>query len=188
MVFTETRLRGAWLVDIERRSDSRGYFARAFCQKEFAERGLVPAVAQVNVSQTLKKGTIRGLHFQYPPHAEVKLVRVTRGALLDVIVDLRPESPTYLQHLAVELTDADQRALYVPERFAHGNQALVDGTEFHYQASTFYAPGFDAGLAPLDPRLGIAWPLPVAEISPKDRDARLLDEVEAEVRRRMTLG
>lgn len=187
MVFTETRLKGAFVVDLERREDARGFFARSFCQREFAERGLNATVAQVNVSRNHLKGTVRGLHFQFPPHAEVKLVRVTRGALLDVIVDLRPESPTYLQHVSVELTADSQRALYVPERFAHGNQGLEDGTEFTYQSSAFYAPGFDGGLSPFDPRLGIAWPLPAAEVSPKDASWRALDEVEEDLRRRMSV-
>src|SRR5271165_862961 len=111
MVFIETQLRGAYIIDIERREDSRGYFARAFCQKEFEAHGLKPTIAQANVAHNIKKGTMRGMHFQFPPAAETKLVRCTRGAILDIIVDLRPESPTYLEHTAVELTEANHCAL-----------------------------------------------------------------------------
>ena len=125
MIFTETKLKGAFIIDLERREDSRGFFARAFCQKEFKAHGLKPIIAQANIASNIKKGTVRGMHFQYPPAAETKLVRCTRGAILDIIVDLRPESPTYLQHVAVELNEDNQRALYVPERFAHGYQALA---------------------------------------------------------------
>ncbi len=187
MIFEETRLKGAYVVDIERREDSRGFFARAFCQREFEQRGLVSKIVQVNVARNLRAGTVRGMHFQAPPDAEVKLVRVTRGAVLDVIVDLRPESPTYLEHVAVELTADSFRALYVPERFAHGYQALSDGAELGYQTSAFYAPASEGGLSPLDPALGIRWPLPIAEISRKDADAQTLAQVEAEVKRRMTV-
>src|SRR5215510_5616882 len=124
MIFTETKLKGAFTIDLERREDSRGFFARAFCQHEFADHGLKPVIAQANVAFNIQKGTLRGMHFQYPPAAESKLVRCTRGAILDIIVDLRPESPTYLQHIEVELDERNHRALYVPERFAHGYQAL----------------------------------------------------------------
>lgn len=177
MIFEETRLKGAFVVELERREDVRGYFARAFCQKEFADRGLNTAVSQVNVAANRRKGTVRGMHFQAPPHGESKLVRCTRGAILDVAVDLRPESPTFLQHVAVELSADSGRALYLPERFAHGYQALQDGAEMMYLASVPYAPGFDGGLSPFDPRLGIAWPLEVTEVSAKDREAKPLDEV-----------
>src|SRR6185503_11009384 len=113
MIFTETKLRGAFIIDIKRMEDSRGFFARAFCQNEFKEHGLKPVIAQGNVAFNKIKGTIRGMHFQYPPSAETKLVRCTRGAILDIIVDLRPESPTYLEHISVELSEDDHRALYV---------------------------------------------------------------------------
>jgi dTDP-4-dehydrorhamnose 3,5-epimerase len=186
MIFTETRLKGAFVIDLERREDSRGFFARAFCQHEFAEHGLKPVIAQANIAFNRRKGTLRGMHFQFPPRPETKLVRATRGAILDIIVDLRPESPTWLQHVAVELTADGHRALYVPERFAHGYQALEDGTETSYQVGEFYAPETDGGLSPFDPRLGLSWPLPVSEISPKDAAWKPLTEVEAEVRKRMT--
>jgi dTDP-4-dehydrorhamnose 3,5-epimerase len=125
------------------------------------------------------------MHFQYPPAAETKLVRATRGAILDIIVDLRPESPTYLDHVAVELTAENHRGLYVPERFAHGYQVLEDGTETSYQVGEFYTPAAEGGLLHDDPRLGLRWPLPVTEISPKDAAWRRLDEIEPELKRRM---
>ena len=137
MVFTETKLKGAFLIDLERREDSRGFFARAFCQKEFTTHGLKPTIAQANVAFNIKKGTLRGMHFQFPPAPETKLVRCTRGAILDIIVDLRPESATYLQHISVELNEENQRSLYVPERFAHGYQALRDNTDTSYQVGEF---------------------------------------------------
>ncbi len=186
MIFTETALPGAFLIDLERREDSRGYFARAFCQHEFAEHGLKPVIAQANVAYNKVAGTLRGMHFQFPPAAETKLVRCTRGAIVDIIVDLRPESATYLQSVSVELSADNGRALYVPERFAHGYQTLVDGTETSYQVGEFYAPETEGGLACDDPRLGLEWPLPVAVISEKDAQWQPLEDVEAELRRRMT--
>src|SRR4029077_10690337 len=122
MIFTETKLKGAFVIDIERREDNRGFFARAFCQREFADHGLKPVIAQANIAFNKRKGTVRGMHFQYPPAPETKLVRATRGAILDIIVDLRPESPTFLEHTSVELSADNYRALFVPERFAHGYQ------------------------------------------------------------------
>ena len=187
MIFTESELQGAFIIDLERREDSRGFFARTFCQREFADHGLKPVIAQANVAFNRRRGTLRGMHFQYPPAAETKLVRATRGAILDMIVDLRPESPTYLRHVAVELSADNYRALYVPERFAHGYQALEDGTETSYQVGEFYAPGTEGGLSPQDARLGLRWPLPVTDVSEKDARWRPLDEVEDEVRRRMTV-
>lgn len=187
MVFTETELAGAFVIDLERRDDNRGFFARAFCQHEFAAHGLKPVIAQANIAFNRRRGTLRGMHFQHPPAAETKLVRATRGAILDIIVDLRPESATFLRHVAVELSQENQRSLYVPERFAHGYQALVDDTETSYLVGEFYTPSAEGGLSPLDPRLGLNWPLPVSEISEKDAIWPLLDEVEADIRRRMTV-
>jgi dTDP-4-dehydrorhamnose 3,5-epimerase len=187
MIFTETDLAGAFIIDLEARRDSRGFFARAFCQHEFSERGLKPLIAQANIAFNERKGTLRGMHFQYPPAAETKLVRATRGAILDIIVDLRPESPTYLRHVAVELTADNHRALYVPERFAHGYQVLEDRTETSYQVGEFYAPETEGGLLYSDPRLALEWPLPITEISPKDAAWKPLSEVASEVRRRMTI-
>jgi len=187
MMFLETKLKGALVLDVDRREDNRGFFARVFCQREFVERGLKPIIAQANIAFNKKRGTLRGMHFQFPPAAETKLVRCTRGGILDIIVDLRPESPTYLDHVAVELTADNHRALYVPERFAHGYQVLEDGTETSYQVGEFYTPGSEGGLIYSDPRLGLKWPLPVTEISLKDDTWRLLAEAEPELRRKMTL-
>jgi len=187
VIFTELELKGAFVIDLERRQDERGFFARAFCQNEFRDHGLKPVMAQANIAFNARKGTIRGMHFQYPPHAETKLVRATRGAILDIIIDLRPESPTYLGHVACELSADNHRALYVPERFAHGYQALEDGTETSYQVGEFYTPGAESGLSPLDPALGLPWPLPVSVISPKDAAWQPFEAVGGEVRRRMAL-
>lgn len=185
MVFTQTKLKGAFVIDIEPREDDRGFFARAFCQREFADHGLKPVIAQANIAFNRRKGTLRGMHFQFPPAAETKLVRATRGAILDIIVDLRPESPTYLEHVAVELTADNHRGLYVPERFAHGYQALVDETETSYQVGEFYAPGTEGGLRHDDPRLQLRWPLAVTVISEKDAAWRPLELCEHEIRHRM---
>jgi len=187
MIFTETNLKGAFVIDIERREDSRGFFARSFCQHEFEAHGLKPIIAQANVAFNHKKGTLRGMHFQFPPSAETKLVRCTRGAILDIIVDLRPESPTYLQHVAVELSEDNERALYVPERFAHGYQVLRDRTETSYQVGEFYTPACEGGLSHADPRLALQWPLPISEISEKDRAWKHLSEIEPELKHRMSL-
>jgi dTDP-4-dehydrorhamnose 3,5-epimerase len=185
MIFTETKLAGAFIIDIERREDDRGFFARTFCQHEFEEHGLRPVIAQANLASNKHKGTLRGMHFQFPPAGETKLVRCTRGAILDIIVDLRPESPTYLEHVEVELSADNYRALYVPERFAHGYQALEDTTETSYQVGEFYTPGVEGGLSPFDPGLGLSWPLPVTEISEKDSSWTPLSEVKDELASRM---
>jgi dTDP-4-dehydrorhamnose 3,5-epimerase len=187
MIFTDTKLAGAFIIDLERREDSRGFFARAFCQNEFADHGLNTTIAQANLASNIHKGTLRGMHFQYPPAAETKLVRCTRGAILDIIVDLRPESETYLQHISVELNEDNQRALYVPERFAHGYQALADNTDTSYQVGEFYTPSAEGGLLHDDPRLGLEWPLPVSVISEKDQQFALLDAIEPELKQRMTI-
>jgi dTDP-4-dehydrorhamnose 3,5-epimerase len=188
VIFTETKLKGAFVIDLERREDSRGFFARAFCQHEVQAHGLKPLIAQANVAHNRKKGTLRGMHFQYPPAAETKLVRCTRGAIVDIIVDLRPESDTYLQHLAVELNEDNQRALYVPERFAHGYQALHDDTDTSYQVGEFYTPNAEGGLMYNEPRLRLEWPLPVAVISDKDKAFPPLDQIEPELKRRMSIA
>jgi len=188
MIFTETKLKGAYIIDLDRKEDGRGFFARAFCQNEFAAHGLKPTIAQANIAFNNRQGTLRGMHFQYPPAAESKLVRCTRGAILDVIVDLRPESPTYLNHIAVELSEENFRALYVPERFAHGYQALRDKTETSYQVGEFYTPGSEGGLMYNDPRLGLRWPLPVSAISEKDKSWQSLSEQESDLKVRMSLS
>jgi dTDP-4-dehydrorhamnose 3,5-epimerase len=185
MIFTETKLKGAFLIDVERREDSRGFFARSFCQHEFENHGLKPIIAQGNIAFNYNKGTLRGMHFQFPPAAETKLVRCTRGAILDIIVDLRPESQTFLDHITAELTEDNYRALYVPERFAHGYQVLRDSTDTIYQVGEFYTPGCEGGLHYSDSRLGLEWPLPVTVISDKDRLWKQLDQQEEEIRQRM---
>ena len=187
MIFNETDLQGAFILELERREDERGFFARGFCQEEFTDHGLKPVIAQANVAYNHREGTLRGMHFQIPPAAETKLVRCTRGAILDIIVDLRPESPTWLQHSAVELTADNHRALYVPERFAHGYQVLTDKTETSYQVGEFYSPPHERALRYDDPRLGLGWPLPVTVISDKDRNAPLLEAWEERLREEMTL-
>ena len=187
MIFTETKLRGAFILDLEKREDNRGFFARVFCQREFEQHGLKPVIAQANVAFSRWKGTVRGMHFQYPPAAETKLVRATRGAILDIIVDLRPESPTFLEHVSVELSADNHRALYVPERFAHGYQVLEDGTETSYDVGEFYTPAAEGGLLYDDRRLGLKWPLPAGEISAKDSAWKTLDEIEPELKRRMAV-
>jgi dTDP-4-dehydrorhamnose 3,5-epimerase len=170
MIFVETDLGGAYVVELERREDDRGFFARTWCGREFEEHGLSTEIAQCNLSYNHKAGTIRGLHYQVAPDEEVKLIRCTRGAIYDVIVDLRQESPTYGRWIGVELTDDNRRALYVPEGFAHGYQTLVDETETVYQVSAYYTPGAERGLRWDDPALAIQWP-DTAEriISDKDR-------------------
>jgi dTDP-4-dehydrorhamnose 3,5-epimerase len=175
MLFTETKLKGAFIIDLENREDNRGFFARTFCAKEFEDHGLKPTVAQCNASFNHKKGTLRGMHYQVPPAAETKLIRCTRGAIYDVIVDMRPESPTYLSHIGVELSDDNRRALYVPELFAHGYLALTDGAEVTYQVGEFYTPGYERGLRYNDPILGIEWPTEITVISEKDAAWALLE-------------
>lgn len=169
MIFNPTPIDGAYVIELEPFADDRGFFARSFCAREFAERGLEPAVAQCNVSFNHRAGTLRGLHYQLPPAAETKLVRCTSGAIHDVIVDLRPESKSYLQHYGVELSASNRRALYVPGRVAHGYQTLVDATEVSYQVGEFYTPGAERGLRHDDPAFAIAWPLTVTLMSEKDR-------------------
>lgn len=186
MIFKETVLRGAFVIDIQPHEDPRGFFARAFCQNEFEEHGLKPLIAQANLAYNKLKGTVRGMHFQFPPAAETKLVRCTRGAIVDIIVDLRPESPTYLGHVAVELTADNHRAIYVPERFAHGYQVLEDVTETSYQVGEFYTPGAEGGLPWNDPALGLTWPLPVSVISEKDAAWPPLSAVEVEIKSKMS--
>jgi dTDP-4-dehydrorhamnose 3,5-epimerase len=180
MRFTETKLAGAFVIDPVRQEDERGFFSRTFCMREFEEHGLKPVVAQANVSFNTVGGTVRGMHYQVPPATETKLIRCTRGGIYDVIVDMRPDSRTYLEHIGVELTADNGRALYVPEMFAHGYQALTDATEVSYLVSEFYAPGHERGLRFDDPALGIEWPLPATVVSSKDSSWPLLrDEVSA---------
>ena len=188
MIFIETKLKGAFVIEIERHEDLRGFFARGFCQHEFEAHGLKPIIAQANIAFNHRKGTLRGMHFQFPPAAETKFVRCTRGAIFDIIVDLRPESPTYLQHIAAELSEQNYRALYVPERFAHGYQVMRDETETSYQVGEFYTPECEGGLLYDDPRLALKWPLPITVVSDKDRGWRPLDQEEPELKQRMSLS
>jgi dTDP-4-dehydrorhamnose 3,5-epimerase len=170
MIFTESELGGAWVIDIDPREDDRGFFARAWCEREFEAHGLSTRVVQCNVSYNHERATLRGMHYQAPPHAEVKLIRCTRGAIYDVIVDLRADSSTYKRWVAVELTAENRRMLYIPEGFAHGYQTLVDDTETYYQVSEFYEPASERGLRWDDPAFGIAWPDAERRIiSDKDR-------------------
>ena len=169
MIFQETPLPGAFVIEPERFEDERGFFARTWCRREFAERGLSTELAQCNTSFNTRQGTLRGMHFQVAPHAETKLVRCTRGAIYDVIIDLRPDSPAYRRWFAVELTAANLRQLYIPTGFAHGFQTLVDGSEVFYQISEFYHPDSVRGVRWDDPAFGIVWPLPVSVISPRDQ-------------------
>jgi dTDP-4-dehydrorhamnose 3,5-epimerase len=174
MRFIATKLEGAWIVEPEPKEDERGIFARTFCAREFANHGLAETFVQCNTSWNARKGTVRGLHYQLPPSCEAKLVRCTAGSLWDVMIDLRPDSQTFRQHVGVELSALNRRALYIPEMFAHGFQAIEDGTEVFYQMSEFYAPELATGLRYDDPKLAIVWPLSVTSISEKDRDWPLL--------------
>lgn len=187
MIFTETKLKGAYIIDLNRIEDDRGYFARMFCQREFEEHGLKATIAQANIAHNAKRGTLRGMHFQYPPAAETKLVRCLRGGIVDIIVDLRPESPTYLEHISIELTGDNGRALFVPERFGHGYQVLEDNTQTSYHVGEFYTPELESGLLYDDPRLRLEWPLPVEEISEKDAKWEPLETYEPELRARMSV-
>jgi len=170
VIFTETELDGAFTIDLEMIEDSRGFFARAWDQKEFAEQGLETTIVACNMSFNVKRGTLRGMHLQRPPREEVKVVRCIRGALYDVIIDLRDDSPTYKRWIGVELTAENRSMLYVPRGFAHGYQTLADDTEALYLVSDFYDPGAESGVRWDDPAFEIEWPLGrPTEISDKDR-------------------
>jgi dTDP-4-dehydrorhamnose 3,5-epimerase len=174
MIFRETPLSGAWLLEPERSEDERGFFARTWDREEFERRGLDPTLAQCSVSFNHRRGTLRGLHFQIAPHEEIKLVRVTRGAIWDVIVDLRPDSPTFKQHYSVVLSAAKGDQLYIPKGMAHGFQTLEDATEVYYQISEPYASEFARGYRWDDPAFAIPWPKGVTVISEKDRNLPVL--------------
>lgn len=169
MIFVPAKLNGAWIVDLQRQDDERGSFARTWCVKEAANQGLETQFVQSSLSFNKKRGTLRGMHFQISPAAEVKLVRCTRGAIFDVIIDLRPTSKTFLQWEGVELTEDNGRALYIPEGCAHGFQTLRDGSEVYYQMTAFYAPECSRGVRWNDPAFGITWPEAVQTMSPRDR-------------------
>jgi dTDP-4-dehydrorhamnose 3,5-epimerase len=169
MRFLETKLDGAWLIEPEPIRDSRGYFARTFCTRDFEERGMESRFVQHSRSFSAAKGTLRGLHFQTAPHEEVKLVSCVSGAVYDVIVDMRPGSPTYRQWQGFELTADNKHQLYVPAGFAHGFQTLTDDAELNYLISAFYEPAASTGISYDDPALGVTWPLPVSVISDRDK-------------------
>jgi len=176
MKFRELSLSGAWEINIERREDARGFFARSYCDREFSDHGLNTTWVQMNVSFSLIKGTLRGLHFQRDTAAEVKLVRCSRGRVFDVIVDLRSGSPTFGQHCSVVLDSELRNSIYIPVGFAHGFQTLSDGCELQYSHSSAYQIGHEGGVNALDPTLDIAWPLPPTVMSDRDRDLVPLTE------------
>lgn len=179
MKFTETSIPGVWQVDMQRLEDPRGWFARSWCAAEFASQGLVTHIEQCSSSFNKVKGTLRGMHWQARPHMEAKVVRCTRGSVFDVALDLRPESPTYRQWTAAELSSENGRALYIPEGCAHGFQTLEDNTEISYLISTAYHPASSRGCRWDDPSLGVQWPLPhLAILSDKDRQTPLLTQLE----------
>jgi dTDP-4-dehydrorhamnose 3,5-epimerase len=169
MRFSQTELRGAWLIEPVPARDERGFFARTFCVHEFADHGLTTRFVQHNTSYSVARETLRGMHFQRAPHAEVKVVSCLKGAIWDVIIDLRPESPTYCEWQGFELTADNYRQLYVPEGFAHGFQTLCADSEVGYLISAFYAPAAASGVRHDDPAFAIDWPLPVSVISEKDK-------------------
>ncbi len=175
MRFHETPVPGAWLIELEPHADARGLFARTYCAREFAEQGIRFEVAQCNLSVNHRRGTLRGLHYQAPPSAEAKVVRCVRGAIHDVIVDLRPDSPAYRRHYAVELSAENRLALFVPELCAHGFQTMTDGAEVSYLMGEFYDPDAQRGVRWDDPAFAIPWPLAVTEISEKDASWPLVE-------------
>ncbi|MDD1710851.1 MAG: dTDP-4-dehydrorhamnose 3,5-epimerase [Methanoregulaceae archaeon] len=170
MIFTETKLKGAYVLGIEKLEDERGFFARSWCRREFEKHGLNPQLVQCNISFNSHKGTMRGMHYQVKPYEEAKLIRCTTGSIYDVIVDIRPHSPSYKQYLGIALTPENHKMLYVPEGFAHGFLTLEDNTEVFYQMSEFYAPDHARGFRWNDPVFGIEWPANVQVISDRDRD------------------
>jgi dTDP-4-dehydrorhamnose 3,5-epimerase len=169
MIFTETKLKGAFILEIKKLQDERGFFGRSWCAHEMQEHGLKADIKQANISLSLLKGTLRGMHYQNDPYQETKLVRCTKGAIFDVIIDLRRDSPTYGQWIGVELTEDNYKMLYVPEDFAHGFITLKDNCEVNYLVSQFYAPGAEAGIRYNDPQFNIHWPIEPTVISDKDR-------------------
>lgn len=170
MIFTETALKGAFVIEPEPMNDDRGFFARVWCQQEFEAQGLKVTWVQSSISVNSRKGTLRGMHYQVAPHVEAKLVRCTRGAIYDVIVDLRPTSPTYCRHVGVTLSDANYRMLYIPDQFAHGFLTLEDMSEVSYHMSEFYAPASAHGFRWNDPTFGVQWPDAIMIMSEKDQN------------------
>ncbi|MEO5917522.1 MAG: dTDP-4-dehydrorhamnose 3,5-epimerase [Luteolibacter sp.] len=180
MIFHETKLAGAFIVELDRKVDTRGFFARSYCSNELKQHGINFLPAQANISHSTVKGTLRGMHYQGAPVSETKFIRCIRGAVWDVIIDMRPDSPTYLQHVGVELSAENGRAIYVPDLFAHGNQALTDDAELFYLMGGPYTPGFEKAVRFDDPAIGIEWPLPVTVVDDKDRNWPPLDANQTE--------
>jgi len=171
MIFKETNLKGAFVIELEKREDERGFFARTWCKKEFEANGLETGLVQANLSLSRKAGTLRGMHYQAAPYEETKLVKCTNGALYDVIIDLRPNSPTYRQWFAVELAENNYKMLYVPKGFAHGFQTLVDNVAVFYLVTQFYSPSAERCVRWNDPQFGINWPdVNIRTISEKDKN------------------
>lgn len=176
MIFQQTKLKGAYLIDLEPFQDQRGLFARTYCQREFRQIGHWKPFVQFNHSLTRERGVIRGLHYQRPPHAEIKLIRCVRGRVFDVMIDLRRGSPTFLQYIGVELSDQNRRMIYIPEGFAHGFQTLEDNTELIYHHTAFYTPEAEGGLRYDDPLLNVQWPLAPTYLSEKDQNHLFVDD------------
>ena len=175
MIFQETPLAGAYVIELEKKGDDRGFFARAYCEREFGAKGLSTRFVQVNNSLSAQRGTLRGMHYQLAPRAETKLVRCIRGSLFDVILDLRPGSATFGKSFGAEISAENRRMMYVPKGFAHGFVTLADDTEAFYFVDEFYAPEQERGLRWNDPRFAIAWPVEPAVLSDKDRGHRDFD-------------
>lgn len=176
MKFKALALPGLYIIELNVLKDERGGFARTFCKKEFEEIGHSKEFVQLNQSWNIKKGTIRGMHFQKPPFKEIKLIRCVKGAVLDVVLDIRKESPTFLQHISVELSEDNKTMIYVPEGFAHGFQTLEDNSELIYHHTEYYVPDSEGGLRFDDPQLNIKWQLPVTVISERDKNHPLIDK------------
>lgn len=176
MIFTPTQLKGVFIIDLQPVGDSRGWFSRTYCKNEFAAIGHDKEWVQLNHSFTSKKGTVRGMHYQLPPFSEIKMVRCIAGAVLDVVIDLRKDSPTFLQWTGVELSTENKKMIYIPEGFAHGFQCLTDNCELLYHHSAFYTPGAEGGIRYNDPLVGINWPLELTEISDRDKVHPFLDK------------
>jgi dTDP-4-dehydrorhamnose 3,5-epimerase len=170
MIFTETKLNGAYVIEIKKLEDVRGFFSRVWCKNELEAYGLISDIVQINTSYSKKRGTLRGMHYQVEPNQENKIIRCTKGAIYDVIIDLRPKSPTYKKWLGIELTAENYKMLYVPEDFAHGFQTLEDDTEVVYQVSQFYSPQSEQGVRYNDSAFGIRWPIDVRVITDKDKN------------------
>jgi dTDP-4-dehydrorhamnose 3,5-epimerase len=175
MIFMETLLKGAYVIDLEKRGDDRGFFARAFCENEFAAKNLSTRMVQVNNSLSGEKGTLRGMHYQLAPKAETKVVRCIRGSLLDVILDIRQGSPSFGQSFAAELSAENRRMMYCPKGFAHGFITLTDNAEAFYFVDEFYSPAHERGIRYNDPKFNISWPFPPTVISDKDKNQRDFD-------------